>query len=116
MTHRTALALVRNPGESIEHTPDGGVTIIKNYHQAPPDELRPLTHWLATFELPEATVRGWIRRGVLPAIEAKRGGTLVRRSDLLAVVDKLSRLPKVAADDPAAAHAALVAQARRGGR
>lgn len=115
MTNRTALALVRNPGENIEHTPDGGVTIIKNYHQAAPDELRPVPYWLDAFGLPEATVRGWIRRGILPAIEAKRGGTLVRRSDLLAVVDKLAK-PKVVADDPAAVHAALVARARRGVR
>ncbi len=98
----------RNPIE----VRDGPVTIIQNSYVAAPDELRPLAYWLEAFELPEATVRRWIRRGILPAVEAGRGGTIVRRSDLLAVVERLAKPRAPLPAEPSAAYAELVEQAK----
>lgn len=98
---------------SIQRSADGTVVVHTTIVQQSPDELRPLPYWLEAFDLPESTVRGWIRSGALPAIQAKRGGTLVRRSDLLAVVDKLSESTKATISDTPATYAGLVERSRR---
>ena len=74
------------------------------------DELVPL----AKAGVDAGALRRLVRRGILPAARIGRS-VYVRRSDLVALVDKLARRPKAApavADGPDAEYSALVSKSR----
>ncbi len=113
MKHRTALALVRKPDDAPTHTTieradDGAVTITRIVYQAAPDELLPFPFGLEE----EAAAKSLVRTGKLPAVKIGRR-IYARRSDVLALVDKLvSTRARAANDTPAESYQDLVARSR----
>ena len=90
------------PGETIARVIADAITALAP--QAPPDELLSFP-----FGLEPRAARALVRNGTLTAAKIGRR-TYARRSDVLALVDKLAKKP--AKTEPIAGYADLVANAR----
>ena len=112
MKHATSLALVRKADDAplshtVERSDDGAVTITKIVYQAAPDELLPFPFGLEE----DAAAKSLVRTGKLRAVKIGRR-LYAKRSDVLALVDKLARVEPTK-DTADTSYAALVARSRR---
>jgi hypothetical protein len=109
------LRLVGNPDAApteqvIERSADGAVTIIRNTYQAAPDELITFP-----FGLESRAAKKLVESGKLPAAKIGRH-TDARRSDVLALVDRLAKKKPTPTLSEADADYAALTRAARGGR
>jgi len=103
---------VRNAPHVTATHEDGAVVLrVEAARPNPPDELRPIAVWAKEWGLEVSGLRRALERADAPIVRIGRAWC-VRRSDVLAVADRLAAAP-TATEDASADYAALVLRRSR---